>query len=102
MDLGLADSGPRTPMIDGTQPARTQPTAHPAQHPYIPAQRGNLACGHCAARNSPAGPVCRERPLGAVLQAGKACWSRTAISFSTSDAGRGWPVLKRRAPDEAE
>ena len=37
---------------------------------------------------------------GAIPQAGKACLSRTAISFSTSDLGRGWSVLKRRAPGE--
>ena len=33
-------------------------------------------------------------------QAGKACWSRTAISFSTSGTGSGWSMLKRKAPDE--
>jgi len=37
---------------------------------------------------------------GPIPQAGKACLSRTAISFSTSDLGRGWSMLKRRAPDE--
>jgi hypothetical protein len=33
-------------------------------------------------------------------QAGKACCSRTAISFSTSGTGSGWSMLKRKAPDE--
>jgi erythrin-vacuolar iron transport family protein len=35
-------------------------------------------------------------------QAGKACRSRTAISFSTSDTGRGSSTAKRKAPDEVE
>ena len=38
----------------------------------------------------------------AIRQPGKACWSRTAISFSTSGTGRGWSIPKRRAPDEVE
>ena len=41
-----------------------------------------------------------HRRLSAAGQAGKACWSRTAISFSTSDTGRGSSMPKRRAPDE--
>jgi peroxiredoxin len=35
-------------------------------------------------------------------QSGKACRSRTAISFSTRGAGRAWPVSKRSAPDGIE
>ena len=38
----------------------------------------------------------------AILQPGKACWSRTAISFSTSGTGSGWSIPKRKAPDEVE
>jgi hypothetical protein len=38
----------------------------------------------------------------AVPQPGKACFSRTAISFSTKGAGRGWSMPKRSAPDEVE
>ena len=41
-----------------------------------------------------------HRRLSAAGQAGKACWSRTAISFSTSGTGRGSSIPKRRAPDE--
>ena len=37
-----------------------------------------------------------------IPQAGKACWSRTAISFRTSGAGSGLSMLKRSAPDEVE
>jgi hypothetical protein len=38
----------------------------------------------------------------AIRQLGKACWSRTAISFSTSGTGSGWPIPKRKASDEVE
>ncbi len=40
--------------------------------------------------------------LGAALQAGKACRSRTAISFSTNGTGSGSSIPKRKAPDEVE
>jgi hypothetical protein len=37
-----------------------------------------------------------------IPQAGKACWSRTAISFSTNGTGSGSSIPKRKAPDEVE
>jgi hypothetical protein len=37
-----------------------------------------------------------------VPHVGKACWSRTAISFSSRGAGSGSSILKRRAPVEVE
>ena len=48
------------------------------------------------------GDAARQTWLGAVPQPGKACSSRTAMSFSTSGTGSGSPILKRSAPDEIE
>jgi len=45
-------------------------------------------------------PGCGTGRDGAVAQAGKACWRRVAISFSTRGAGSGSPIPKRSAPDE--
>jgi hypothetical protein len=42
------------------------------------------------------------RRAGWALQAGKACRSRTAISFSTNGTGSGSSIPKRKAPDEIE
>jgi hypothetical protein len=56
--------------------------------------------GDLADQRQPLAAAWRHRRLGAAGQAGKACWSRTAISFSTSGTGRGLSMSKRRAPDE--
>ena len=54
----------------------------------------------CSSRRPVGGLL--ERGSVAILQPGKACWSRTAISFSTSGTGSGWSIPKRKAPDEVE
>jgi hypothetical protein len=46
-------------------------------------------------------PAASPRPTWP-SQSGKACRSRTAISFSTRGPGSGWPMSKRSAPDEVE
>ncbi|HZV11169.1 MAG TPA: hypothetical protein VFF94_15510, partial [Novosphingobium sp.] len=54
----------------------------------------------CSSRRPVGGLL--ERGSVAILQPGKACWSRTAISFSASGTGSGWSIPKRKAPDEVE
>ena len=55
---------------------------------------------------SAAGTGARLRSCAATAEEarrdGKACWSRTAISFSISGTGSGSSTLKRSAPDENE
>jgi hypothetical protein len=73
--------------LPGTAPVRPHHSAEPSGYVAASGRRGRRACG-------------LQQRTGPIPHAGKACLSRTAISFSTSDLGRGWPVLKRRAPDE--
>jgi hypothetical protein len=73
--------------LPGTARVRPHHSAEPSGYVAACGRQGRRACG------------LRQR-TGPIPQAGKACLSRTAISFSTSDLGRGWSMLKRRAPDE--
>jgi hypothetical protein len=63
-----------------------------------------ICCSRCPATIVPRGDRLAAFGSGAVaiLQPGKASWSRTAISFLTSGTGSGWSIPKRKAPDEVE
>src|ERR1022692_719117 len=56
--------------------------------------------GACSLQGAFRDPGTLELPILASRPSGKACRSRTAISFSTSSGGRGWSTGKRKDPGD--